>query len=103
MELLRDVVKYCIKVDYFMCSEERGEYEEPVYLSIDTKTKRKDGTSANLIIFREHITDCLRTFDSEAAAQEYIATHTTGYNICYTNPRVVAIKYDFDAREWKEV
>ena len=60
MKLLRDVELFCIKVDYLMWSEEKGEYTEPVYLSIDTETMRKDGTCVNLIFFEEKITPRLR-------------------------------------------
>ena len=102
MKLLKDVTQYCIKVDYYHWSDEKGEYTLPLYWSIDTETKRKDGTSANLIIFKENICDCLRVFDTEKEAKEYIATHTTGFNVCYENPRVVKIKYNFEENKWEE-
>ena len=81
MKLLRDVELFCIKVDYLMWSEEKGEYTEPCYLSIDTETKKKDGTPVNLIIFEEKITPHLRVFDSEIVAKRYIDSHIT--NPCY--------------------
>lgn len=103
MKLLGDIKMYCIKVDYFMWSEEKGEYTEPVYLSIDTETCKKDGTCANLICFKEDIKPNLRVFDTVKEAEGYIAAHSTGINISYENPEVVAIKYDFDAQKWVEV
>ena len=102
MKLLGNVELYCIKVDYFMCSDERGFYTEPLYLSIDTETKREDGTSANLIKFEEDITPCLRVFDTEKEANEYMNTRIK--NPCYCeNPRLSKIKYDFENGKWKEV
>lgn len=100
MKLLGDV-KYCIKVDYFMWSEEKGEYKEPVYLTIDTETKRKDGTNANIIIFKEDITPNLRVFDTHKEAVEYMLSRIS--NPCYCdNQRVVKIKYDFENEKWEE-
>ena len=102
MKLLKNVELYCIKTDYLMWSEEKGEYTEPVYLSIDTETKKKDGTCANLIIFEEKITPHLRVFDSEIVAKRYIDSHIT--NPCYCeNPRVVKVKYNFESKEWEEI
>ena len=102
MKLLKDVELYAIKVDYFMYSEEKGEYTEPVYLSIDTKTKAKDGTSMNLIIFKEDITPFLRVFDMESEAKEYMESRLS--NPCYCeNMRVIKITYDFEKGKWVEV
>lgn len=102
MKLLRDVTQYCIKVDYYHWSDEKGEYTIPLFLSIDTETKAKDGTSVNLIIFKENICDCLRVFDTEKKAKEYLKNHTTGCSVCYENPRVVKIKYNFEENRWEE-
>lgn len=101
MKLLKDVSVYCIKVDYFMWSEEKGDYTSPEYLSIDTETKRKDGTPANLIIFKEKITPSLRVFDTEIEAEEYMNSRIK--NPCYCeNQRVVKITYNFETKEWEE-
>ena len=96
MKLLGDIKMYCIKVDYFMWSEEKGEHTEPVYLSIDKEV-------VSIIIFRKEIEAGLRVFDTVAEAEAYIESHNIGLGICCENPEVVAIKYDFDAREWKEI
>ena len=96
MKLLGDIKMYCIKVGYFMWSEKKGEHTEPVYLSIDVDY-------GNLICFHEDIRADLRVFDTVAEAEAYIEAHNTGINVCYANPEVVAIKYDFDARKWKEI
>jgi len=56
-----------------------------------------------LICFHEDIRADLRVFDTVAEAEAYIESHNTGVNISYTNPEVVAIKYDFDAQKWVEV
>lgn len=102
MKLLGNLELYCIKVDYFMFNSETDEeYTEPSYLSIDTETKKKDGTPANLIIFKEDITSCLRVFDTEKEATEYMDSRIS--NPCYCeNPRVVKITYDYEKKEWKE-
>lgn len=102
MKLLRDVELYCIKVDYYMWSEEKGDYTEPAYLSIDTETMKKDGTPANLIIFEEKITPHLRVFDTEDEAKKYMESHIK--NPCYCgNPRVVKIKFSSETKEWEEI
>ena len=101
MKLLRDVEVYCIKVDYFMWSEEKGDYTEPAYLSIDTETMKKDGTPANLIIFEEEITPHLRVFDKVGDAVKYMVSHIN--NPCYCEkPRVVKIKYNTETNKWEE-
>ena len=102
MKLLRDVELYCIKVDYYMWSEEKGDYTEPAYLSIDTETMKKDGTCANLIIFEEKITPHLRVFDTEIEAKEYMESRLS--DPCYCeNPRVVKIKFSNETKEWEEI
>ena len=101
MKLLGDV-RYCIKVDYFMCNIETDEeYTQPCYLSIDTETKDKYGNSPNLIIFKDEITEFLRVFDSKDEASEYMNSRIS--NPCYCeNPRVIKIKYNFEAKEWED-
>ena len=102
MKLLGDT-KYCIKVDYFMWDDEKNEeYREPMYLAIDTEIKDRNGNPANLIMFKENITANLRVFDTKKEAKDYITTHNTGISICYENERVVAIRYNFETREWEE-
>lgn len=102
MKLLKDVELYCIKVDYFMWYEDKGECIEPCYLSIDTETMKKDGTCANLIIFEEKITPHLRVFDTENEAKDYMESHIK--NPCYCcNPRVVKVKYNFESKEWEKI
>lgn len=94
MLLLKDIYFYAIKVDYFMFnSETNEEYTEPVYLSIDTETKKKDGTPLNLIIFEEEITDHLRVFATEREAKKYMKEKCTD-SCCFEKPRVVKIKYN---------
>lgn len=99
MKLLGDV-KYCIMVDYFMWSEEKGEHTVPVYLAIDTEKKREDGTNANTIIFKDFIEPNVRVFDTEEDATEYMNSRIK--NPCYCeNQRVVKIKYDFENGKWE--
>lgn len=96
MKLLGNEI-YCIKVDYFMWDSEKDEqYEEPVFLGIDTSTP------ANLLIFDEKITSRLRIFDTETEAKDYLKNHNTGNGICFTNPRVTKIKYNFEKEKWEE-
>ena len=98
MKLLKDVSLYAIKCDYFMWSEEKGEYTEPVYYAIDTSNK------LNIIIMVEDVNSAnLRVFDSLTAAKNYIKTHTTGVDVCLENVRPVKIMYDFETLKWKEV
>lgn len=102
MKLLGDV-KYCIKVDYFMWNEEKDEeYKQPMYLAIDTETKDRNGNPVNLIMFKNNITSSIRVFDTEKEAKDYIVAHNTGVSVCYENERIVAIKYNFETREWEE-
>ena len=94
MKLLGDV-RYCIKVDYFHWDEEKDEeYTKPLYWCVSEEHL--------IIIFREEIDNRLRVFDTEKEANEYLKSHSTGFNICYENPRVVAIKYNFDENKWEE-
>lgn len=95
MKLLGDA-KYCIKVDYFHWDGEKDEeYTNPLYWCIDE-------SPARIIIFRESIDDRLRVFDTEEEAQEYLESHTTGFNVCYENPRIVQVKYNFEENRWEE-
>jgi hypothetical protein len=102
MKLLKDTCLYAIKVDYFMWNEETDEeYTKPMYLSINTETKRKDGTPANLIIFKEEITENLRVFDEKSDAVTYMINKSR--NACsFENARVIKITYDFETGNWKE-
>lgn len=102
MKLLKDVWLYAIKVDYFMYnSETDSEYTQPVYLSIDTETKKKDGTPLNLIIFEEEITDHLRVFDTEREAKKYMKEKCSD-SCCFENPRVIKSKYNSEKNTWEE-
>lgn len=95
MKLLGDV-KYGIKVDYFHWNAETDEeYTLPLYWCIDD-------SPARIIIFREEIDDRLRVFDTAEEAIEYLKSHTTGFQVCYENPRVVKIKYDFTENRWED-
>ena len=101
MTLLKDACLYAIKVDYFMIDcETNEEYTEELFLSIDTKTKKKDGTPANLIIFEEEITDHLRIFYTKEEAENYINSHFDK-NCCYCENQQV-IKLNLEKREWEE-
>lgn len=102
MKLLGDV-KYCIKVDYFMWSEEKGEYKEPNYLAIDTEAKREDGTNKNTIIFKEDLNvPNIRVFDTQQEALAYMYSRLQN-SCCYSdNQRVVKIKYNFENGKWEE-
>jgi hypothetical protein len=102
MKLLRDEFLFAIKVDYYMWSEEKGDYTEPVYLSIDTETKRKDGTLAGIIIFETEIKENLRVFDREGDAIYYLEKRGKE-TCCYTNGRVIKIKYNFESNTWEEI
>lgn len=102
MKLLRDEFLYAIKVDYYMWSEEKGEHTEPLYLCIDTKTRRKDGKLAGIIIFSNEIVENLRVFDTERDALSYLKDKSK-YTCSYENPRVVKIKYDYTKRKWEEM
>ena len=98
MKLLKDITTYCIKVDCFMWSEEKGEYTEPAYLSIDTETKTKDGVCMNLITFKENITPCLRIFDTKKEATEYMKKHLSN-SFGHENERVVKLKLKYNLNE----
>lgn len=95
MKLLRDIEAYCIKVDYFMWSEEKGEYTEPVYLTIDTK-------KCNIFVFEEDMNNPeLRIFTSKTEAQRYLKAKISG-GLCYKNEKVVKIRYNFEEKKWEE-
>lgn len=97
MKLLKDieVSAYCIKVDYFMWSEEKGEYTEPLYLTIDTKR-------CNIFIFREDLNNPeLRVFTSKTEAQSYLKEKIANA-ISYKNEKVVKIRYNFEEKKWEE-
>lgn len=99
MKLLGDV-RYCIKVDYFHWNSETDEeYTLPLYWCIDD-------SPAHIIIFLEEINERLRVFDTEKEANEYLKSHSTGLNVSYENPRVVAIKMHYNKNEgmyeWEE-
>lgn len=91
MKLLDDIKAYAIKVDVYMYSEDSDtEYKEPMYVTIDTETKDKDGNSLNLITFKNNITKNLRVFDDVFEASDYIDKHFKNSCSC-ENPRVVEI------------
>lgn len=95
-KLLKDQRFFAIKADYFMWSEERGEYTEPCYWCLEGERQ--------IIIMRESVNDPdLRVFTSKTAVNKYIKAHTTGVNICMENVRPVEIRYSFSERKWKEV
>lgn len=102
MMLLKDTKLFAIKVDYYMWSEEKGEYLEPHYLSIDTETKRKDGTSANLIVFREQITSELRVFLTKTEVTKYKREKCKDA-ISFTNARIIEVMYNFETGNWEEI
>lgn len=101
MKKLQDIVAYCIKVDYYMWSEEKGDYTEPLYLSL-VNYERNGAKYENVIVFRENITPDLRVFSTFDDAEYYISQRCVN-SCCYENARTVKIKYDFDMNEWKEV
>lgn len=94
-KLLKDQRFFAIKCDYFMWSEERGEYTEPMYWTLDD----------NEIIVMEDDVNCgrLRVFTSRTAVSKYIKTHTTGFDVCMNNVRPVEIYYNFSNKKWEEV
>lgn len=102
MKLLGDVM-YCIKVDYFMYdSENDKEYTQPCYLTLDTKTKDKNGEILYLITFNDKITSNLRVFNTEMDAHTYRIARLA--NPCYcNNVRVVKIRYNFETNAWEEI
>ena len=94
-KLLKDQRFFAIKCDYFMFSEERGEYTEPVYWCLDDN---------EVIVMEDDVNSGrLRVFGSRTAVGKYIKAHTTGVNICMENVRPVEIYYNFSERKWKEV
>lgn len=102
MKLLRDEYVFAIKVDYYMWSDENGEYTEPLYLCIDTETKMKDGKLVGLITFSNEIAENLRVFDTERDAESYLKDK--GKETCsYKNGRVIKIKYNYTKRKWEEM
>ena len=102
MLLLKDIYFYAIKVDYFMYNSETDEeYTEPVYLSINTEIKDKEGNPMYLISFKEEITENIRIFDTESEAKTYIRFHIMNNN-CFENQRVVKIQYNFETNKWEE-
>lgn len=94
-KLLKDQRFFAIKCDYFMWSEERGEYTEPVYWTLDDN---------EIIIMEDDVNNGrLRVFTSLTAVKKYIRSHNAGVNICMENVRPVEIRYSFSERKWKEV
>lgn len=105
MKLLKDLIMYAIKIDYFMWDEKKEEeYTEPHFLTIDTETKDKSGNPLNLLIFKKEITENLRVFNTHKEAVKYIAEKSYLKSPCYgENVRVVKIKYNFNENKWEEV
>lgn len=94
-KLLKEQRFFAIKCDYFMYSEKRGEYTEPVYWCLDDN---------DVIVMEDDVNSGrLRVFGSRTAVSKYIKTHTAGVNICMENVRPVEIYYNFSERKWKEV
>ena len=101
MKLLEDINIFAIKVDYYMWDEETdSEYEQPVYLTIDTETRGDSGVPLNLIMFTENITSNLRVFDTYREAEEYMAKKCSN-SPCFENPRVVKIRFGKE-NKWEE-
>ena len=102
MKLLKDIIMYAIKVDYFMWNDVTNEeYTMPHYLCIDTETKNKKGECMNLLIFKEEINSDLRVFDTLKEAKEYLNEKVKG-SFCYNNERVIKITYNFETNRWEE-
>ena len=96
MKLIKDLELnvFAIMVDYYMFSEEtNSEYKEPMYVSIDTDTKDKDGNSLNLITFNKHLTSNTRIFDDVFEAGNYIDSHFKN-SCCCENARVVELSLE---------
>ena len=98
MKLLSEVptILYCIKADYFMWSEENGEYKEPLYWCLDQ-------SKYQLIVFEEKLNPRVRVFDTFKKAKNYFNKHNVSDCFCYDNPRIVAIAYNFNEKRWEEV
>lgn len=98
MKLLSEAptILYCIKVDYFMWSEEKGEYKEPLYWCLDQ-------SKYQLIVFEEKLNPRVRVFDTFKKAENYFNKHNASDSCCYDNPRIVAIAYNSNKKRWEEV
>lgn len=103
MLLLNNFKLYAIKADMYVLNpndENDLDYTEPVYFSIDTETKDKQGNNLNVITLESNLNNPnLRVFMFKACAEEYMANRNYT-NI--TNIRVISIKYDFEKKEWVE-
>lgn len=95
MKLLKDLVVYVIKVDYFMEDENGNEYTKPMFLFLN---------SLKSFYFKEEIEENIRIFYSHKEAVQYIAEHSALRTPCYgENVRVVKIKYNFKENKWEEI
>lgn len=95
MKLLKDLVVYVIKVDYFMEDENENEYTKPMFLFLN---------SLKNFYFKEEIEENIRIFYSHKEAVQYIAEHSALRTPCYgENVRVVKIKYNFKENKWEEI
>ena len=99
MKKLKEVptTLYCIKVDYFMWSEEKGEYTEPLYWCLDDSKHQ-------IVIFEEDINfHGLRVFDNLKSIQTYMKKHDVWNALNYENPQIVKIAYNYGKQKWEEV
>ena len=98
MMLLKDLIVYAIKVDYYMWDEKTdSEYTEPHFLTISHPPM-------NVITFNKEIKENLRIFNRYSEAVKYICSHDSLKNPCYgENVRVVKIKYNFENQVWEEI
>ena len=77
-------MKYVIMVDYYMYSEEEGEYTESNYLAVD---KNK------IFYFDRYIIDETKIFKSAEEAGKYVDKHFSDPNsqISFENLRIVQL------------
>lgn len=81
-------MKYAIKADYYMWSEEKGEHTEELYLALEGPKK--------LFVFEEDITERTKLFDTAREAGEYIDARDSlngkGMRMSFKSLKIVEVK-----------
>ena len=74
-------MKYYILVDYFMYSDEKGDYTEPLYLGVEGEHK--------IFVFDKEVSARTKIFTSAKEAGEYVDKHFSDMPMSYENLRIV--------------
>lgn len=74
---------YAIMVNYHMWNEEKGEYDEPMYLGLEGEKR--------IFIFEPYVTERTKIFTTLKEALKYISKYNLKESICFEKTRPVII------------